>query len=298
MFRGGRLLGFLLGLILSAAHCQLTLGEIQQTRMAKEQNQGDFQNQLDDFASQSIGHNLSPSGKTLRQRQVSIGTFYVGVGLTDHWTLGFSPFVWSTYKMQHFGTRYSMDWKAGHRFIVSGDYFKTFGPESSSDRFWREACANHWYERDCARGRYPWGFTSFKMEAWSIKLTDSLQVSPLYRLNLTASYYYYIDDEKPFSLRMDPQNKDPYALAFSSLHELRLLKNVYWNLESGIWGANYTYPYLHLGSTINLQLPKTLIGAGASTTWSPTFPSEKARRFAGYQSQQSIHPEIQVQLFY
>ena len=255
-------------------------------------------NSLSLFGSRSIGHNLSNSGVTLKKGQTSVGTFYAGVGLSDTWTIGISPFVWNTYRMQHYGTRFAHDLNTQQRLLFAVDYFKTFGEESTSDRLWRRFCSENVYTRDCARGRYPWGFTSFKMEALSFKITDSMQINPNYRMNLTASYYFYFDDEKPFSLRMDPQNSDPFAINFTSLHEFKISKNFFWNLEGGFWGLNYQYPYVHVGSTLNLQLKNMLLGGGVSSTFSPSFPAAKARRFAGYDSRASYHPEIQLQAFF
>lgn len=99
---------------------------------------------------------------------------------------------------------------------------------------------------------------------------------------------------------MDPQNSDAYAANLTTLHELKLQEGVFVAFELGAWGANYVYPYVHSGATIEFQSPSKniFVGLGVTSTFSPSFPARKARRFAGYDSRASYHPEIQVQAFF
>jgi hypothetical protein len=255
---------------------------------------------IKDFGARSIGHNVSMSGRTLDKNEISVGTLFVGYGLTDTWTVGISPFVLLNYKMYNAVSRWAWDLNSRDRILFQTEYFKTFGNEDEEDRPRREYCSQIPDDNYCRNSKPEYGFTDFKMEAWDGKLTYSRQMASFYRMNITASYYYYIDDERPFSLRMDPQNGDRYAVNLTSLHELRVNKSFFVNLEGGFWGMNYQYPYIHLGATLNLQPEKShfLAGAGISSTFSPSFPEEKAIRFAGYDSRGAIHPEIQVQFYF
>jgi hypothetical protein len=241
----------------------------------------------DVFSSHSIGHILSSNNHTLSKGQMSVGTLYAGVGITDLWTLGISPFAASSFSMISLSSRAAVNISPSRRVGFQTDYYKTYGQESDSDRYFRTSF-----------GRYPFGFDSFEMEAWTAKLTASEDMSEIYRLSITASYFYYINDERPFSLRMDPQNSDRYSVNLTSLHEIKFSDIFYISGECGFWGINYTYPYVHSGLTFGIQGKNWLIALGASTTFSPQFPREKRKNFAGYASTLSIHPEFQVQLFF
>lgn len=245
------------------------------------------------------------TGNVLKENEISVGTFFLGYGITDNWTIGTSPFVLASYSMYNLGSRYAVDLTPTDRVVFAFEYFKTFGAESDVDRRSRENCQLGVdyglvdYINECARTLYPKGFSSFKMEAVAYKLNFSRQIDSDYKLNVTGSYYYYMDDEKPFSLRMDPLNNDKFAINLTTLHEFRLNKKAYFNLEAGLWGMNYTHPYYHLGTSFSLQLTSaSLVSAGVSSTWSPSFPKEKARVYSGYDSTRSIHPEIQVQYYF
>ena len=251
------------------------------------------------FGSRSVGHNVSTTTVTLPKNEISVGTMFVGFGVTDNWLLGISPFVLSTYQMYNVASRWA--WTIDQdRILLGVEYFKTFGDESDTDRRWQDYCDATLVSSSGAKNCHPEGFNTFKMEAWDIKLTYGRQILSDYRLNVTASYYYYIDDERPFSLRMDPQNNDRYAANLTSLHELRFSRNFYLNLEGGVWGMNYQYPYLHYGGTLNFQSDnrKGLIAFGASVTQSPSFPVAKAKKFYNYDSRQSVHPEMQLQYYF
>lgn len=257
---------------------------------------------IQNFGSRSIGHIVSPSSTMLKKNEIAIGTLFLGYGLTPQWMVGFSPFVYETYKMNNFESRWAWDLNSQERIIFGVEYFKTFGPTSHVDSQWIEYCSNAPLlgGNDCDRGNHPYGFHSFKMEAWDGKLTYSRMISDAYRLGLTTSIYYYLDDSRPFSLRMDPGNQDRFAANLTSLHEFRLNKNYFFNLEGGFWGMNYQYPYLHLGATVNVQTTSKafLAGIGISSTFSPWFPEDKIVLFNGYDSRKSIHPELQVQYFF
>lgn len=253
----------------------------------------------DSFGSRSVGHLVTPNNNVLASREVAVGTLYTGIGLTDNWTIGFSPFALAVFSMNSVLSRWAFNLSPTQRLGFELGYFKSFGDEAAFDARWRKHCETFKRSQKCKNGnRYPEGYYSFQMEAVDGKLTYTQRISAPYRVSVALSYYYYIDEERPFSLRMDPQNGDRYALNVTSLHEIRLRKNIFLNLEGGMWGLNYNYPYLHMGATLNLHINSYLIGLGGSSTFSPSFPADRAKEYAGYDSRGSIHPEVQIQAFF
>lgn len=248
----------------------------------------------DRFGSLSLGHLVTSNNNVLKAGQIEAGSLFAGVGLTNELMIGFSPFVALTYEMNNFEVRYATNVSGRERIGFDFQYFKTYGQDPSEHGDPSLCRTNPCQIRD----QYPNGFSSFKMEAWDAKVTYSALVTRDYRMSVTGSFYYYIDDERPFSLRMDPENLDPYALTLTTLHEFRLSREFYINLEAGVWGLNYQYPYIHSGFSFDYQYKSLLLGLGASSTWSPSFPVEKAKIFADYDSRLAVHPEVQVQLFF
>ncbi len=253
-----------------------------------------FSQSVDGFESLSVGHNLSSNTRTLDENQWSLGTLYLGYGLTDQLTFGLSPFVLYQYKMNNFMLR--QNFKINQRLRLGFDfaYFKTFGEEYEEITY----CSYAMSIEDSICTQRKEHTAGFSMEAMNLKSTLSYLIQPFYRLNTTISYFYYINEDMPFSFRMDPANNDKYALNLTTLHEFRMSKNIFINLEAGFWGLNYQYLYYHSGLTLNFQNERLLFSLGASSTFSPSFPVERARTFVGYDSRSSIHPEIQVQTFF
>lgn len=252
----------------------------------------------DAFGSLSLGHNLSTNNRTLRKGQWSLGTLYAGYGLTDNWTVGTSTFVTLQFEMFNLMSRYKIPLSSTQTLGFDVAYFKTFGGKAYQYKY----CSEFQQVEEsfvCTwESTSPVGYDGFLMEAISSKLTYSQQMSSRYRFNTTLSYFYYFDDRMPFSFRMDPANSDPFTVNLTSLNEIKLSEKLYLNLEGGFWGLNYEYLYYHTGISLGIQNKQGLVAIGVSTTFSPTFPKEQAKQFVSYDSRQSIHPEIQMQLFF
>ncbi len=250
----------------------------------------------DEFGSYSVGHNLSTNGRTLKKKQASIGTLFFAYGLTDNWTIGTSPFVYQTFGMLNLMSRVGFRLSKNHRLSFDYAYFKTIRGREVT---YEDECyfdETNQVETCYGPQTYLYGFW---MEAVNFKATYSYQAAKYYRFNTTASYFYYFDDREPFSFRMDPANGDPYTINLTTLHELRLYDQLFFNFEIGVWGFNYQYPYLHTGATLNFQLENWLIGLGGSTTYSPGFPVSSTKWFrGGYDSRYSVHPEFEIQYFF
>lgn len=260
--------------------------EPEQTSQIKKDNSS-----VSTSSSRSMGHLLTSNNNILSKGEVGVGTLYVGVGISDHLMISSSPFI-QEFDMYNAQLRGAWKLSKDEVFGLEYDYFKTHSDSDIIDESydWCSAQANpYWCE---------FGFDNFKMEAWATKITYSKKWNSFYRTSITTAFFYYIDDSRPFSFRMDPQNDDKYALTLSSLHEFHLHDRFYVNLEAGIWGLNYAFPYIHSGMTLNFQTKRFLAGMGASATFSPHFPKERARQFMGYDSRKSVHPEIQIQAFF
>lgn len=263
------------------------------TAVKSEIRKNRTQNQV--FKSLSFGHLLTPNNRTLDSGEFSIGTLYLAAGLTDNITIATSPFVSSVFKMLNLNVRVAFEMKNQQRFGVDLSYFKT--TENRIDQ--REASCVR--DKDAQRficksaGRT---IRSYLMEATSLKLTYSRLFGPVYRFSSSFGYFYYIDDRMPFSFRMDPANDDRFAMSLTTLHEFRMTDRLFSGVEIGGWGLNYQYPYVHLGASLNYQWPQFIVGAGLSSTFSPSFPSNRVRSFPGYDSRASFHPEVEIQYFF
>lgn len=255
--------------------------------------------QSDDFGSLSIGHNLSTNNRTLNEGQWTLGTLYNAYGITDNWNVGTSTFVVLQFAMLNLMTRYTIPIDDKQKIGFDFAYFKTFGGSEVKNIYCTTYTENPDGSIDCLESQdFGTTYDGFLMEAVSGKITYSNQLRSNYRFNTTLSYFYYFDDRMPFSFRMDPANSDPFTINLTSLNEIKLSERFYLNLEGGFWGLNYEYLYYHAGVSLGIQNKEGLIAIGASTTFSPTFPVEQAKQFVGYDSRRSIHPEIQIQLFF
>lgn len=250
--------------------------------------------------SKSFGHLLSSNNNTLKKGKVSIGTLYAGVGITDNITVAVSPFIWQQFKMYNGYIRSGFKISKNEDIGVDVGYFKTmkensynsekiyYCPEDQPDLFTCSSEVYNYKER-----------SNFEMQAWATKITYGKKINSFYKSNITLSYFYFSNDYEPFSFRMDPQNGDNFSLNLTSLHELRLTEKFYINYEIGGWGLNYAYPYIHGGTTVNWQHENFFAGLGFSATFSPWFPDNKIKEFhGGYDSRMSVHPELQVQMFF
>ncbi len=254
--------------------------------------------QIDEFGSRSTGHLLTPNNVTLPAGDYSIGSLYLATGVTDKWTIGTSPFLLLGYEMLSVLSRLVYDLSWDERLGFDWAYFKTYGSGPDRDYKWREGCST-------SRSTYCRGssgrdlnFQSYEMEAMAGRVTYNKIIYEWYRLNVSTGYFHYFNDDRPFSFRMDPQNSDRYAISLTSLHELRLRESLFFQLEGGFWGLNYHTPYYHAGTSLALQTSRFLFQFGLSSTFAPSFPKARARKFASYDSRMSIHPEFQIQMFF
>ena len=252
-----------------------------------------------EFQNRSVGHLLTSNNQVLQKNHWGLGTLYAGYGITDRWTVATSPFVLFDFNMFNLQSRAVWQLSEKSRLGIDLGYYKSINPKKSEYYDYCLANSPTTPVAQCTDNiERIAGFKKFKMEAWTIKATYSRLMTSRYRFSTSLSYFYYIDDERPFSFRMDPANKDKYSLALTTLHELKIAAKSYLNVEAGLWGLNYQHPYYHVGLTYNYQTEKWIFGIGASSTFNPNFPKQKVRKFVYYDSRWSLHPEIQIQRFF
>lgn len=254
---------------------------------------------INEFQSRSMGHLLTSNNQLLDKKQWSLGTLYAGYGITDHWTLAISPFVLYDFNMLNLQSRTVWKLSSKRKFGIDLGYFKSIDPSKSDYYDYCIANLPTTPVQQCTEAfERVSGFRKFKMEALTFKSTFTQLFTKNYRLSTSLSYFYYLDDERPFSFRMDPANNDKYALALTSLHEFKISNKSYITAEAGFWGLNYQHPYYHAGLSCNYQTDNWVFSLGASSTFNPEFPKHKVRKFVYYDSRWSLHPEIQIQRFF
>jgi hypothetical protein len=252
-----------------------------------------------EFQSRSVGHLLTSNNQVLQKNHWGLGTMFAGYGITDRWTVATSPFVLFDFNMFNLQSRAVWQLNKKSRFGIDLGYYKSINPKKSEYYDYCLANSPTTPVDQCTEGiERIVGFKKFKMEAWAFKGTYSQLLTAKYRFSTSLSYFYYTDDERPFSFRMDPANNDKYSLALTTLHEMKVARRGYLNVEVGFWGLNYQHPYYHAGLTYNHQTENWVFAIGASSTFNPDFPRQKIRKFVYYDSRWSLHPEIQIQRFF
>ncbi len=250
------------------------------------------------FQSRSVGHLLASNNQLLEKKQWGLGTMYAGYGVSESTTVAVSPFVLFDFNMINLQTRSVWQLTSTSRFGLDLGFYKSINPEKSEYHDYCVANSPTVPLNNCTENiERMIGYKKFKMEALALKATYS-QLFGSYRSSATLAYFHYIDDERPFSFRMDPANSDKYAVSITSLHEFKVGLRRYLSFEAGFWGLNYQHPYYHTGLTYNYQTENWVFSFGASSTFNPNFPKEKVRKFVYYDSRWSLHPEIQIQRFF
>lgn len=237
----------------------------------------------------SFGHLVTSNSQVLAPNDFTVGTLIIAYGVTDFWTVGVSPLAIFNFNMLNLHNRFAFEWNEEVTLGFEHTYFKNYNKGYNTNRA-------RYTEEEINFNPKLW--QSFKMEAHALKATATVQWTLSYRGSFSFSFFKYIDDDRPFSLRMDPQNSDDYAASLTSLHEFLIHEKFQINTEFGFWGMNYTYPYLHGGFSLQFIEKSFVLGMGMSATYSPTLPESKVRPFGpGYTNRVSYHPEVQIQLF-
>lgn len=222
-----------------------------------------------------FGHNLSPTTYTLKKGVMSFGNFVAGLGVTDNWTIGTSPWMYTSYNMYSFVSRYGKALDDDHRLGVQAAYFKT------------DHIHNDLYQ----------------MEAASVWATLSQRVNNYYTIDFVANYMYFFDETLPFSLRREPHNNQPWQFSFTTLQEVRLPEGFGLSAEIGVLGVNYAYPQAFVGASMNWRNEWLLVQLGYSqnstvTGFNRLYTSNQAMMSRDANDDQAVHPEVHLQAFF
>jgi len=258
-----------------------------------------------------IGHNLTPSTEVLRSGAFTVGNYAAGYGITENILLATSPWIWTTYNTKNIHLKYSkiISPQATAGFLVS--YFDSFGSgdlvdSSISSRPGAFALPTA-SEVAIGTNRYQW--TNYSASAL---YSYRYEGGTTQYLNL--KYSYFINDDRPYSLRMDPGDDSIRdQIDVSTLIKIPVEDGANVSLESGILGMNFKESYLHLGGSVGFQNKGWLVQVGASYTVpvgllgtadamdigrmdQRVHYSEVADRYYTERYLQvAVHPEVQVQ---
>jgi len=235
------------------------------------------------FALPTFGHNLSPTTHSLKENQVTFGSYLIGYGLTDHLLIATSPWIYSNYNMSNLALKYTNSLNDRWNYVSQTIYFKTFN-----------------------------GFSNrYKMESIMTSLGVSTQISKDVEVTFNFNYMFYWDETLPFSLRRETLNDQPYQYNFTALFEFMPESDLGVLIELGALGINYKYPQVISGFSVHYKMSHFLIQLGISITGTPKsyFNSTRydynqhkiSKEFIDEESVKrdfSIHPEIQLQYFF
>jgi hypothetical protein len=275
-----------------------------------------------------IGHNVTPTTETVKAGVFTLGNYAVGVGLTDHWFIATSPWIWVSYNTANAHIKWSTEINKNSKFALFGSYFHSYassplvqeiggskvgtrpgGPPPTIGGVGPHATA--------ATVIYG-GLNRYQWESASIHILYSYDFLWWWTSYFNLHYGYFWNDDFAYSIRMDP-GKDSLRgqVDLTTLHTIKLSDSgFHFNLEAGLLGANYNYPYLQLGTSLAFISRLWLIQAGASATmqvdesglatgWEPgrydsrTHISASKHKLYYYRYlQTAVHPEIQLQFFF
>ncbi len=228
----------------------------------------------------SFGHNLSPSTETMAARQWTAGTYYLGTGLTDHLTVGLSPWIALGYNLENYIIKYS------HQGIAEDEVSHQLAYFHNDDRLgnrYKQTSMAYWL----TYGR------NFDID------------SRKYKFSTTLGYMYFWKEEIPFSLRREPFNNQAQQVSLTTLHQFYFSDSTILQFEAGILGLNYKYPNLAAGASwLHFFGTSWSMQVGASISKRLSGPEGYAEDGAVYINyfenymRDSIHPELQLQYWF
>jgi hypothetical protein len=218
------------------------------------------------------GHLLTPTSSVLKRGDWSVGTLAVAYGLSDWLTIGSSPWLWGAYNMAQVSLRAALPagddrhWQLG----LQGQLFKTYLDSDSS---------------------------RYRQSSVTVTPVLSARLSSVWNVHLAATAMYFWNDDRPFSLRMQNGDSGPWMLALSALQIADLTERWRLQAEVGTVGLNYVDPYLHTGLSMAYQAPEWTAQIGLSSTRHLGSPRQ-ALQPTSFKAIDSVHPEVQVQVFF
>lgn len=222
-----------------------------------------------------FGHNLATTTQVLNKNQMTAGTYYLGVGITDNFTLGTSPWIVFGYNLENIILKYRNEISTTESLSHEVAYFKS------------NIKLGEKYEQT-------------SMSYW---LTFA-HIFDQYTLNITMNYMYFWNEKRPFSLRREPFNNQAHQITLTSLHQFHFSERTILQFELGVLGINYAYPNLSAGASwaylLNNKWSYQLGGSISKRFSGPYYPDYFDTSILQYENYayDSIHPEIQIQYWF
>jgi hypothetical protein len=264
-----------------------------------------------------IGHNLTPSTEVIGKNKATLGNYALGFGLTENIFIATSPWILYSYNTANIHVKYSQPLTPKTTAGLFVSYFDSYDSESLMGS--GPAGTGPGYS-PFAAGAMPSassitpGTNRYQWTNYSVHGLYSYRYDTGTTQYFNLKYSYFLNDEMPYSLRMDPGDdsiRDQIDL--STLVKVHVEDNVSLAFEGGLLGANYKNPYAHMGASLVVQDSDWLLQVGASYT-APLAElgqpsafevgrmdqrvhySEIARQYYTERYLQvAVHPEIQIQ---
>lgn len=260
-------------LILSLGALKTSVAQIESRHSVELKNTVDDKNFF-------LGHSLTQTSYTLKKNKSMAGTFAIAYGLTDQITVATSPYLLSLYNMPNIIIRTGALLNSSTKLGAHFGYMKT----------------QDYLEND------------YKMENSYLNLVLTKKWSRLSSTHFQVNSMYFIDDARPFSIRVARPTK-PLQVSLSILNELSFFKR-YQNefgvgLELGVIGVNEALPYNHLGFSFYRKFKKIIFQAGISLSATQNVTVSNLRHIGnryissnGEYKKVMTHPEVQMQYFF
>lgn len=231
-----------------------------------------------------IGHNLDFSSETSKAGHCTVGFQFAGCGVSNQFTLGFSPWMLTDYNSYNLFARYSFDKTEDHQRGFQFAYLKSYAVSPSR----------------------------YQMELVWLSYIHTVYFHSEIKSHFNVSGMYFFDDTNPFSMRRPQFYYDPFQLNFGVLNEFHLYGPWYVNVEFAIVDAIKKYFHLHMGASLEFRGSFWLahIGLSHTTTMDALvnvldrydygltyFPTNRIPEGA-VRYDYSIHPEISFQIYF
>jgi hypothetical protein len=266
-----------------------------------------------------IGHNLTQSTNVPEAHGWTAGNYAAGYALTENLFIATSPWIWVSYNTYNIHLKWSQPLSPSSTIGFFASYFDSYNStnlaNNSNSRSintpgapFSAASTPTGHTVSSSLNRYQW--TSYSLHAlYSYEYDNNL--SQYFNLK----YSYFINDDMPYSLRMDPGDdniSDQWDA--STLLKVPLGRShLSWAFELGAIGLNYLSTFAHFGTSISYLNQDWLVQVGASYT-APfsELGKDSALEIGRYDNREhysksaneyyterylqvAVHPEVQVQ---
>jgi hypothetical protein len=165
-----------------------------------------------------FGHDTSSTSYTLHSKECTIGLQTLACGISNYFSLGTSPWLFTDYNMLNMLGRLRLRTSDKSQDSIQIGYFKTF------------PTVNHPVQGD------------YQMDLTWLYFIRTVFLTPDANIHLNAQAMYFRDDTRPFSLRRPWIDRKPMQLNATALTELHVLGGWYLNAELGILGLIQSNP--------------------------------------------------------